>query len=449
MNTRTPKIYLLPVLLLLLAVQSAALRAQETHRFGLQECISYAYENQDSIKNAKLDIERANYQVKEILGSGFPQISGNANIQDYLKVPTNLLPGEFFGQPGTFIPVKFGVKYNSSVGIDINQLLFDGTFIVGLQASKTFKELSQKNLNRSRIATNIAVTKAYYQVLVADEQIKLLDANLKQLKQQLDETVEMNKQGFVEKIDTDRLRVLYNNLGTTRNNTVRMLALGYQALKFQMGMPLEDNLILLEKIADVKFESAALAAADSSAYRNRIEFALLETNRKLTELDVKRYKSQLLPSLSAFASGSYSFQNDRLGDLYANRFPTSLVGLRLRVPIFTGFQTTSRIRQAQIEVKKTDNVINGFKRAINLQIDQARTSYTNGVETLGSQRENMDLAREVLRVSKIKYEQGVGSSIEVTQAQTALQESENTYIQALYNALISKVDLDAANGTIN
>jgi outer membrane protein TolC len=439
---------IIPFLLALAIALPSLTKAQEKHTFNLQECIDYAYEHQDSIRNAKLDIERADYQVKEILGSGFPQISGNANLQDYLKVPTSLIPGELAGQPGQLIPVQFTQKYSSSLGINVDQLLFDGTFLVGVQASKTFRELSQRNLDRTRIAANIAVTKAYYQVLVSSEQITLLDANVKQLKQQLDETVEMNKQGFVEKIDADRLKVLYNNLQTTRSTTLRMLALSYQLLKFQMGMPVGDQLVLKDKIDDISFEPAALAASDSTAYRNRIEYELLQTNRKLNELDVKRYKSMLLPSLSAFGSSSYSFIENSFGKLYDQKYPSTLVGVRLKVPVFTGFQTKSRISQARIDLQKTDNVINGFKKAINLQIEQARTLYANGVETLGSQRENMDLAREVLRVSRIKYEQGVGSSIEVTQAQTALQEAENTYIQALYNALVSKVDLEAANGTI-
>jgi outer membrane protein TolC len=430
-------------------VANAQQVAVETHTFNLQDCINYAYEHQDSLKNARLDVESAKYKVKETIGIGLPQVSGTANLQDYLKVPTTLLPGEFFNQPGTYIPVKFGVKYQSSVGVNINQLIFDGSYLVGLQASKTYTELSTRNYNRTKVQATVALTKAYYQVLVNDEQIKLLDANISQLKQQLNETSQMNKQGFVEKIDVDRLTVLLNNLMTTRSNTVRLLALGYQMLKFQMGMPIEEQLIVTDKIGTVQLDpAAAVAMTDSTAYKNRVEYSLLETSRKLNELNVKRLKSQYLPSLAAFGTSSYSFQNNNFGDLYDRKFPTSIVGLQLNIPIFKGFQQKYRIKQAEIEVKKSDNILDMLKNGINLQIESSRIMYTNGLESLNNQKQNMDLAREVLRVTRIKYEQGVGSNIEVTQAQTQLQESENNYIQALYTALISKVDLDTAYGNI-
>src|SRR5690554_3204008 len=175
------------------------------HHFNLQECIEYALQHQDSIKNAELEVQSAEYRVKETIGLGLPQISGTANLQDFLQIPTQLLPGEFFGQPGVFIPIRFGVKYQSTIGVNINQILFDGTYLVGLNASKTYKELSKRNLIRTKIATIVAVSKAYYQVMVTGEQLKLNDANLNQLKQQLNETIQLNEQGFTEKIDVDRL----------------------------------------------------------------------------------------------------------------------------------------------------------------------------------------------------------------------------------------------------
>ncbi|MBE7176063.1 MAG: TolC family protein [Mucilaginibacter polytrichastri] len=426
----------------------------ETHRFNLQQCLDYAIENQDSVKNARLDIKKAEYKVKETIGLGLPQVSGVASIQDYLKVPTSLLPGEFFGQPaGTFIPVRFGVKYQGSTAVNVSQLIFDGSYLVGLKASKTYKELSQRNFTRSRINTKATVTKAYYQVLVSGEQLKLLDANEKQLKQQLTETTAQNKQGFVEKIDVDRLSVQYNNLVTNRENTIRSLALNYQLLKFQMGMPVNDNLVILEKIEDIKLDTAAAAQSaagrDTSAYRKRIEFGLTETQIKLNELNLQRIKSQYLPTLSANGQAAYAFQANSLNKLVDQRFPTVFIGAQLNVPIFNGFQRLNQVRQAKIEVEKARNGQNMLKNGIQVEIDQAHINYQNGLKSLNSQNENMTLAKEVLRVSRIKYQQGVGSSIEVTQAQTDLDTSINNYINALYDVLVSKVDLDKATGTIN
>ncbi|MDB5120901.1 MAG: TolC family protein [Sphingobacteriales bacterium] len=440
-------------LLVCLTILGSFVRAQEapsgkTFQFNLQQCLEYAYANNDSLKNAKLDIESANYKVKETVGLGLPQISGSAQFQDFLKVPTTLLPGEFFNQPGTFIPVKFGVKYQSNAGISVNQLVFNGTYLVGLQASKTFKELSQKSFVRTKIQTEINVTKAYYQVLVNGEQLRLLDANLSQLGKQLGETKELNKQGFVEKIDLDRIQVLHNNLSTTRENAIRLLALGLELLKFQTGMSANDNLIIVDKIENINFDVNQTVKEDTTAYKRRIEYSLIETQGNLNRLDVKRLKSLYLPSLSAFGSSTYNYQADKFADLYDTKFPTSVVGLQLNVPIFSGFQRLNQIRQAKIAVLKSDNILHMVKNALQLQQESSGIMFQNGLQSLKNQKQNMGLAQEVLRVSRIKYEQGVGSSIEVTQAQTALEQAENNYIQALYNALISKVDLDHAYGRI-
>lgn len=419
------------------------------HNFNLQECIEYAYQHQDSIKNAELDIESAGYRVKGAIGMGFPQISGTANLQDFLQIPTQLLPGEFFGQPGVFIPIRFGVKYQSSMGVNVSQILFDGTYLVGLSASKTYKELSQRNLVRTKIAATVAISKAYYQVLVSGEQLKLIDANLIQLKQQLNETIQLNEQGFAEKVDVDRLRVLYNNLNTDRTNSIRMLALGYQILKFQMGMPIRETLSIRDKVETIAIESEAhLVMEDRTAYKNRIEYRLLETAKALNELQVKRYKNENLPKLSAFGNHNFSYQEDSFKKLFNKNYPSTIVGLTLNIPIFSGFQQLNKIRQAKIEVQKSQNNLEAAENGIDLQIDQAKAQYSNGLESLTNQRSNIELAQEVLRVSKIKYEEGVGSSIEVTQAQTALQEAENNYIQALFTVLTSKVDLEAALGII-
>jgi len=443
--------------LLLFSGLSAVLMAQgqvavptgQTYSFSLQECTNYAYEHQAIVINAGLDVKSAEYRVKEIVGSGLPQLNGGANFQDYLKIPTTLIPGEFIGQPGSFIPVKFGVKYQSNLTLDATQLLFDGTFFVGVKASKTYKELSQRNYTRNRIDVNVNVTKAYYQVLVSDEQIKLLDANLTQLKQQLDQTTAQNKQGFVEKIDVDRLNYQYNALQTNRENVLRLLALNYQLLKFQMGMPIDENLILKDKLADVKLEGNAVADnTDTTFYTKRVEYGLSETQKKLYEYDVKRVKALFMPTLSAFGNYTSSYQNNGFGNLYSTQFPASYVGIRLNVPIFSGGQRINQLRQAEITVQKSQNDLYRLKDAISLEANQARVYYFNGLQTLNSQRKNQELAREVLRVTKIKYQQGVGSSIEVTQAQTALEDADNKYIQGLYDALVSKVDLDKAYGRI-
>ncbi len=426
-----------------------ALPDSQIYNFTVADCINYAYAHQHDVVNSNLDVKSAGYHVKEIIGQGLPQINGNASFTDYLKIPTTLIPGDFFGKPGTFVPLKFGVTYQSGVSLGASQILFDPNYFIGLAGRKTYKELYQRSFTRTRIDVNVNVTKAYYQVLVSGEQLKLLDADINQLKQQLDETVARNKQGFVEKIDVDRITVQYNSLVTTRENTIRLLGLNYQLLKFQMGMPIERELTLKDKLEDVQLDiNTAYNANDTTVYRNRIEYGLLETQKKLYEYDVTSKKGQFLPKLTANASYAPAYQSNSFSSLYSTSYPSAYVGLTLSVPIFTGFQHINQLRQSQITVLKSQNDLDEMKNTINLQVNQSRISYINGLQTLNDQKKNKALAEEVLRVSKIKYEQGIGSSIEVTQAQTALQDADNTYIQGLYDALVSKVDLDKAFGRI-
>jgi outer membrane protein TolC len=284
-------------------------------------------------------------------------------------------------------------------------------------------------------------------VLVNNKQLDLLDANITQLNEQLKQVQALFKNGFAEKIDADRLSVIANNLSTERQNVLRALEIGVNLLKFQMGMPIEENLTLNGSIDGLKLEELAVKT-DSTSYKNRIEYSLLQTQLKLNQLNLKRYKFQYLPSLAAFGSSSLQYQSNSFNNLYSQSFPTTVVGLQLNIPIFSSGMKLQRVKQAEFEVQKSQNTLIDAKNAINLDVFSSTTAYTNSLNTLKNQQKNLDLANEVLRVSKIKYEQGVGSSIEVTQAQTALKEAENNYINTLYQALISKVDTQKALGLI-
>ena len=439
--------YLILIFCLFYVIPAKAQLTDSITKFSLQEAIDYAQSHQSSILNASIDEEIAKNTVKRTIGIGLPQLNGNVNFQDFLKIPTNLLPGEIFGKPGTQIPVQFGVQYQSSYGLELSQLLFDGSYLVGLQASKTFKELSNKNLKRSRIETAVGVTKAYYSVLVSNEQLSLLDANIDRLKKSFKDTQALFANGFVEKIDVDRLTVLNNNLETERGNVIRLLELNMNLLKFQMGMTIQSKLVLKDSIGSLQV-AEFLAVKDTAAYQNRIEYSLLETQKKLNELDLKRYKSLFLPSLAAFGTTSRSFQSNEFLNLIDRSFPATIIGFRLSVPLLSGGVKEYQVRNAKLEVLKTENNLVNLKNGINLEVEQAQTIYRNGLKSLENQKRNMELAKEVLRVTKIKYEQGVGSSIEVTTAETSLKESQNNYINALYDLLINKVNMDRALGKI-
>jgi outer membrane protein len=465
--------HLFLVLLLITAgtgafAQQTAPQPAAVHSFSLQDCINYAYEHQDTVKNAVLDVKSAEYKVKETTGIGLPQINGVASFQDYLKTPSILFPSFTDGlyqilhtegvrdSTGKIIsaktsgPQKFSIyqPYNANLGVSLSQILFDGTYLVGLKASKTYKELSQRSLTRSKIDAQVNVTKAYYQVLVSNEQIRLLDADLNQLKQQVDQTSAENKQGLAEKIDVDRITVQYNNLATNKENTVRLLILNYEMLKFQMGMPVNEELTLTDKLENISFANNIVDNGDTTFYHNRIEYGLEETNVKLNQLDVQQKKAHFMPTLTLNGSSAVGFQSGTFGSLFNTTYPSTYIGITLNVPIYSGGQHRNQLRQSEIAVMKSQNDLETLRNGILLQANAARITYTNSLKSLDNQKQNQQLAQEVLRVSKIKYQQGVGSSIEVTQAQTDLESADNQYIQALYNALVSKVDLDKAYGKL-
>lgn len=463
------KLYLL-IFLLSLAFPVLAQQKDTTANFSLQEAIAYAQTHQVNILNSKIDEQIAINTVKKTIGIGLPQVSANADFNDFLKLPTSIFPdfisplvygvlkennvkdgnGNVINMPaglGGSTPVQFGTKFTSSASLQVTQLLFDGSYLVGLKASKTYKELSTKNTRRTKIETTVAVTKAYYSVLVSNEQLALIDANLERLKKSLNDTEQMFKNGFVEKIDVDRLSVLNNNLLTERENVIRLLALNVNLLKFQMGMTVGSSLTLKDKISDVKIDEAQILS-DGQVYNKRIEYSLLQTQKKLNELDVKRYKSLFLPSFAAFGNTSANFQNNSFSNLYDKSFPSTVVGVKLSIPLYSGGQKLYDLRNAKLESLKTDNNLVNLENVINLEVSQAQTTYLNGQKSLENQKRNMDLAKEVLRVTKIKYDQGVGSSLEVTTAETSLKEAQNNYINALYDMLINKVNLDQALGNI-
>jgi len=448
---------LITLLLITTSLAGFSQQAPANKNFTLADCINYAYLHQDSVLNAGLDIKSAEYKIKETIGTGLPQINGAISFQDFLKAPTTVGPNVFgpagfagYDPNAALVPFPFGaVNYSNNFSLTASQLLFSGTFLVGLQAVKTFKELSQRSLIRTKIQINVNVTKAYYQVLVSNEQVKLLDANIAQLKQQLDQTTQQNKQGFVEKIDVDRLSVQYNNLVTNRENVVRSLLLNYEMLKFQMGMPILQDINLTDKLESVNLDQqVSVLNADTSVYQNRVEYSLLETNLKLNQLDVKSKKAAYLPTASFNAGYTEAFQENHFRYLYSHAYPSNYVGLSINVPIFNGNQRTNQLRQSEIAVQKARNDLDNVKNALSLEASAANITFYNSIQSLNTQKRSRDLSQEILSVAKIKYQQGVGSSIEVTQAETDLVNSDNQYIQALYNALISKVDQDKAYGRI-
>jgi outer membrane protein TolC len=285
--------------------------------------------------------------------------------------------------------------------------------------------------------------------LVNREKIKTLDANIERIRKIFDDTKALNKAGFVEKLDVDRLELTYNNLLTEKEKVDRLIGLSETLLKFQMGYPIQDPITLSDGLKAEQIQDISSGESKPN-YSSRPEFMLLESQQKINELDLKRYKLQHLPSL--FAYGAYQRNAQRtkfdLFDTEQEWFPIGLIGATLNVPIFNGGQKYYRIQQAKINLLKTSNTMNMLKSAIDMETTAAGVAYKNAFVSLQTQQKNKELAKSIFDTSKKKYEAGVGSSIELLNAETSLKEAETNYLSAVYDLIIAKIDLDKAQGNV-
>ncbi len=441
---------------------------KKSYSFSVKQAVDFAMQNQNDIKNAIIDEEIAHRKVKEILGTGLPQINSSFDVKDFLEIPTTVLPdfitGAVYGinqnafgltprypaPGGDGVPVKFGTQYQATAGLDASQLLFNSDYFLGLKGSKIFIELSTRSIQRTKIEAAAMVSKAYYMVLVGTERSKLMDANIARVKKTLDDTKALMETGFVEKLDFDRLTVTYNNLLVEQEKINRLLNVGTYLLKYQMGMDINADLALTDKLDDVKFDVGQVVQPDKFDYSKRIEFGLMETQYKLAKIDLKRQRYAYLPIAFAYGSLSGNAQRNEF-DIFDTKkpwFPTALIGGTVKMPIFTGLQRHQKIQQAKLSMQKADNNMNNIKRAIDLDLASSTVTLTNASSTLDNQKKNIKLAEDVVRVTKIKYEQGVGTNLELVTAETALKEAQTNYYNALYDAIIAKIDFDKANGNL-
>ncbi len=460
----------------LLVADGAQAQQQTTTSFTLDQCIEYALKNSINAQNAQIDQEIASAKVKETVGLGLPQVSGNVAIQHNEQLR------RFFGRyttaPGSFsfFPVTpganegdilaarspFQLQSSGDAGITINQLLFSGNYLVGLQASKAYKDLSFKTANQTREQIIEQVTKAYYSVLINHERTNLFDNNIARLDSLLKNTVALNKNGFAEGIDVDRIRVAYNNLKSERDKFLKLSALGKELLKFQMNYPMDQPIDVVGKIADIKVESDLTSYLEGWDYKSRPDYKVLEANQRLQQLNIKNQYAGALPTLAGFANLGYFTQSNGIGGIFTTNtnisdngsigpdkwYGYSLFGVSMSMNIFTGFQRQYKIQQEKLTLRKIDNGFKSLKQGIDLQTKQASTSFENAITSLTSQKENMDLASNIARITKIKYEQGVGSNLEVVDAENSLRQAQTNYYSALFDAMVAKVDLDKAYGKL-
>jgi outer membrane protein TolC len=426
--------------------------AANAQTYSLKQAVDYAITHQVQVKNSQIDLQNASAKINEIKAMGLPQVNGSVALTNNIILQKMFIPAKIFNPAaaeGELIAAKFGVDNSGFANVGLSQLVFDGTYLLGLKASSVYKDLAVKSVTQSKQQVAENVTKAYYGILVNEKRQGLLALNLARLDTLLKETRELNKQGFVEKIDVQRLDVQANNLRTELENVNRLQELSYSLLKFQMGFPMEESIRLSESLEKVELATFNTNAAGDFNYANRIEYSILQTQENLAELDLKSIKAGYLPRLVLNANYGYNAGANAFSDLMTKQwFDNAAVTVALQIPIFDGFSKKYKAVQSANNLQKVRQSYSLLKSSIDLQRSQASITMKNALESMKEQKANLDLANEISRVTRVKYQQGVGSNLEVLNAESSIKESQANYFTALYNALVAKVELEKANGTL-
>jgi outer membrane protein len=421
----------------------------QLHEFSLTQAIDYAAKNSVMVKNALLDLQIQQQSNRATTSQALPQITGSAGITDNIQIPTTVVPGDFIpgGTPGTFVPFRFGTQYNSNYGVTLKQILFDGQVFVGLQARQTSLEFYRKKQEVTEQMLRANIEKVYYQLLISKSQIAQIDANITNQQELLHNSAEMFKNGFAEQLDVDRSNVQLANLQTEKIQLELNIANGYLGLKVLMGMPIKDSLRLTDSLTYDMIRDAALG--DDYKYTDRRDYQLLQVNKKLNEYDVSRYKKMYIPTASLTANyGQTQYSSDL--DLFKRNswFPASYVGLTINVPIFDGFFKDANIKQAKLRLRQTENNIDSMKIRIDNDVKQAQLRFSAALATLDFQKKNMDLSDRVYAQTRKKYDQGLGSNTEITTALADQKTAQANYFNALYSAIVARVDYLNAIGKL-
>lgn len=445
------KKYLLGALVFWLSF--SAVEAQQVLELTMKEALEYALENNPTTKNARLELLISKATVKETTAQGLPQVNGSYNLDYNPRIPVVFLPNQPpFGDPNNpsdVLPARFGVSYSSGLGVNVTQMIFDGSFFVGLRAAKTLQELTGKDLQKAENDVVENVKKAYFGVLVNQERIRLAVANMSRIDTLLKETKALNEAGFAEKIDVSRIQVQRNNIYTQVQRSQTALEISKQILKVQMGMPLEYDLVLSETLRDLnKEEDLAQLLVEEGA--ERIEIQQISTQLELTGLDLKNNQSQYMPKIDFIGNARRSGAGNELGRVFnsSNWFGSSLIGVSMSVPIFDGFAKAARIQKNRVQINQLENQRLFLKESFKSELYTAKANLKNDLNILDVQEENLKLAQEVFQIARIKYNEGIGSNLEVVEADASLIEAEINYLGALYDGLISKVNLEKALGLL-
>lgn len=433
-----------------------ALQAWSQSQFSVKEAIDYALSNSVDVKNAVLDQEATDNQAKAEHGRLMPQIDAGVEFVHNFNVQKIILENgviRAFTSPeipyGTVEAFQLQLNNVLTGSITLNQVIFDASLFAGLKSEDDAKALSAQQVTRTRIDVAEQVSKAYYGVLVAQKQNEFLDKNLARMDSLYRETQARVKSGVARQIDLDRIEVQFNNLKEERKKAQQLIDLSYALLRFHMNVPQSEQLLLTDSLDEASL-AESLAAADDYDYTRRIEYTMLSTQKDIEMSDMQMKRASNIPKLHAFATTGYNPAATHFGDLFQSErfYNYTYAGLQLTVPLFHGFARNHELAGSHIRLQKLENSLAQVQRRIDLQVEQSRINLYNNLESLKTQKRNLELAQENVRVITAENEHGIATNVEVTNAEADLKQAQTHYYNTLYQALLSKIDLEKATGTL-
>ena len=436
--------------------------------YTVKEAVDYALQNNTAVKNGKLGVDQAKWRNLEIITTGLPKVSANFDYNYYFKQPISPalgnafsggVLGEVFGvlaasnpaianilsQPSQ--PVSFVLPHNISTGLQLTQLLFDGRYVFGVKAAKELMKNARLSSTMSDNDVKYSVMKAYYQAEAAIEAKSLLQENLNIIEKLVTDTRATFKEGLIEETDVNRLELAQATLESQITLQNQMGEVALSNLKFQMGLPLDDEIILKDNLTELKAEIQTTIAEQFDA-KNRIEYKMFETGIKLNEYDMRQRRVQYFPSLYGFLNYGWNSQSQQGGDLFkkSSWFDQGLVGITLKVPIFDSGEKLASVKQAKIEGLKLQNNFENFKSASDLQFRAAQSGFNSALIDEANMKRAQGLSKKIFDRTTIKYKEGVSNSFELQQSEQDLATNNLKFIQSSLNVLNTKADLDKALG---
>ncbi|KUJ63146.1 transporter [Flavobacteriaceae bacterium CRH] len=436
------------IILILLCSIGLSVNAQVT-TLTLKDALTYALQNKSDAKKSKLQVENSEYKIQEVRSRALPQISANGNLTYNPVIQTTVIDGAGFGAPGTTIQAAFGQKWTSTAGVSLTQAIFDQSVFTGLKAAKSTREFYQINDQLTEEQVIERVANNYYSVYVQKERLILLDSNYVNTSKVRDIVKGQFDNGLAKKIDLDRIVVKMSNIDTERQQIKNQITLQENALKFYMGMPIETQIDMPKE----EFEVVPASLTEQPTVENRTEYLLLKKQEELLVYNKKAVEAGYYPTLSLTAGYNYIGQGPEFPwfakpdkGVYWSDY--SAIGLNLHVPIFTGFGTRAKVRQADVEIRSLQEDIKDTKLSLDLDYRNAIAQIDNNLVTIENQKENMRLATEILSNTKNNYLQGLASLTDLLDAENASLEAQNNYTRAVLNYKIAEVALIKSKGEL-